>query len=465
MTTRAGRGRLLLDVSSLARWTGPPSGMIRVESELLFAAPTLDRETIPVFFDPVKKHFRTLHPRWNELVLGWHGAIDTLGLDYTLHRTGWRRIVPSRLPAVRWLERRRLLARSGIEARLAATIRAALLRASAHQVPVSDREGTSIAMVPHDLVLTEAIEPAPADLLLTAASDWSRKDPAALLDLKRRTGLTIVAVCYDIFPITHPGWFPPDDARMFQAYWDRMFAAVDTVIVNSRAVRRDIQDYLHRRGAAEPSIAVVPLGASPASVVADRPPAGLMPDRYALFVSTIEPRKNHGLLLDVWRRLLDRGIPSRHDFRLVFAGRMGWMVDDVARRLADPTAFNGTVVHLSNLDDNALRALLAGAAFCLYPSYAEGFGLPVVEAFSHGKPVLVSHGGSLAEVAGTIAPVLDPRDIDAWEAAMADWIEHPDQRAAAAERVRALYQPRPWCDVARDMLAVAEAASATAGSR
>ena len=454
-------GRLLVDVSSLARWTGPPSGMIRVESELLRAAPSFGRETLPVFFDPVMKRFRTLTPRWRELVLGWNGAIDTLGLDYRLRRRGWRRVVPSRHALVRRLERWRLLARFPLEAALADLLRSALLAVRAHQTPVRDRDGARISLVPYDLVLSTPLTVTSGDLLLSAASDWSRKDPDVLRDLREREGLTIVAVCYDILPITHPEYFPPSDVAMFGAFWDRMFGAVDTVITNAESVRADIQRHLGAIGGHVPDMAVVPLGASPpAAPPWGAPPAGLMPGRYALFVSTIEPRKNHALLLDVWQRLLARGVPQLHGFTLVFAGRMGWMVEAVARRLAEPGAFDGTVLHLSHLDDVALGALVAHAAFCLYPSHSEGFGLPVVEAFSYGKPVLASCGGALAEVARDLAPVLGPTDLDGWEAAIADWIEHEDHRAAAAAHVRATYRPRVWADVAREMLAVAERAGA-----
>ncbi len=128
-----------------------------------------------------------------------------------------------------------------------------------------------------------------------------------------------------------------------------------------------------------------------------------------MFVSTIEPRKNHAMLLNAWRELLDRGIPQAHDFKLVFVGREGWMVDEVMAALADRRVHHDTVLHLKGCDDDVLSALYANAAFCVYPSHYEGFGLPLVEGFARGRATIASSGGSLAEVAGGIANVLDPK--------------------------------------------------------
>jgi len=183
--------------------------------------------------------------------------------------------------------------------------------------------------------------------------------------------------------------------------------------------------------------------------------AGIEPGRFALFVSTIEPRKNHALLLRVWRRLLDAGIPQRFGFRLVFVGRRGWAVDDVLRQLDQPEAFQGTVVQLGDVDDAELGRLYQGAAFCLYPSRYEGFGLPVVEAYAWGRAVIVSNGGSLPEVARGYGPCLDSEDEEAWTATIRSWMEEPHRVAAAEQRIR---RDRPfltWREASARMLAEA----------
>ncbi len=101
-----------------------------------------------------------------------------------------------------------------------------------------------------------------------------------------------------------------------------------------------------------------------------------------------------------------------------------------------------------------LSALYANAAFCVYPSHYEGFGLPLVEGFARGRATIASSGGSLAEVAGGIANVLDPENQADWRDMMALWITDVGAREKAAARVRANYQARTWRDVAEDILSV-----------
>jgi len=444
-------GRLLLDVSTLARWVGPPTGMIRVESELRVAARRLGIDAEAVFFDPSIQAFRSLNGALAERLLGWHGAVDTYGLDYTLARSGWRRLVPSRLAMVRYLERRRLTTATPLGIWFAGALQRAILALRPHRFPFMGGDGERIDLFPADLALGDRVAIGPGDMIFMASSDWAAKDPQALARLKKRTGCRIAVICYDIIPLTHPAYFPAADVATFQRYWDGMFGVADTVIANASAIRDDIQRYCRAARISVPSIKVVPLGCEPDVSTPERIslPAGLRTDGFALFVSTIEPRKNHALLLDVWERLLAREIPQRAEFRLVFVGRAGWMTDEVMRRIQ---VIGDAVVHLRGVDDTTLRVLYDAAAFCLYPSMYEGYGLPVVEAFALGKPVLASNGGALREVAGAVCETLDPTDVAAWESAIEAMIVDPARRARAAHEVKQRFRPVTWMESATAML-------------
>ena len=158
------------------------------------------------------------------------------------------------------------------------------------------------------------------------------------------------------------------------------------------------------------------------------------------------------MLLRVWERLLARGVPQRHGFRLVFVGRAGWKVDAVLASLAAPGAYGGTVLHFQDLGDGAVDALYRSAAFCLYPSLSEGFGLPLIEAFARGRATLASSGGALPETAGALSPCLDPLDDAAWEAALVEWIERPEARAPWEAAIRARFAHPRWPDAAAAIL-------------
>ncbi|MFT8242526.1 glycosyltransferase family 4 protein [Roseomonas sp. BN140053] len=449
-------GRLILDVSSLARWTGPPVGIARVEHAL--ARRALRRPgTLLSFFDRAEGRFRSLKPEWAELVTGWLGAVDTGGEGRA--RSGWRALVPSRQPVVSWLERRRLLTRSPLLAGLADGLQRAILAPRRHGTPLRDAGGRRIAHVPADLALGEAVVPGPGDVLLSAGSDWFHLDAAQLGEMKRRHGFRYATLCYDLIPATHPQFFRKEDVRLVRDHWRRVLPLADLVVVNARCIAADLGRFCQDAGLPEPATAVLPLGFDPPppGPAAAPLPAGLRAGHYALFVSTIEPRKGHALLLRAWRNLLRRGLPQRRGFQLVFVGRPGWMVEEVLQQLADPAPWDGSLLHLSGVAEAELDALYDGAAFCLYPSRYEGFGLPVIEAFARGKPVLASTGGAVPETVGGLAPCLDPEDAGAWEAALAEWIEHPASRDSVAVGIRAGFAHPDWDTAAAAILEAAAA--------
>jgi glycosyltransferase involved in cell wall biosynthesis len=444
-------GRLFVDASTLARFSGPPVGILRVQHEV--ARQAAARGGTPVVYDAATRAFRLLHPRWAEALLGWDALLDPA-------HGGPRGRWPRRHDLFLALERRRLAAPDGAAGRLLDAAQRALHAPRPPGFRLTDAAGRRIPVLPADLALGPPAPFAPGDLVLSPSVDWDSKDPDAIAEAKHRTGFRLAVLCFDLIPLTHPAVFLPEVHDPFGRYWRRMLRVADRVIVTAHSVARDVAALRAEEGLPPAETSVVPLGCDPPATAAAPLPAGLAPDRFALFVSTIEPRKNHALLLEVWRRLLARGVPQRTGFRLVFVGRPGWMVAPLLAEIADPSRFAGTLLHLPRADDAVLAGLYAHAGFCLYPSRTEGFGLPVVEAFAHGRALVASTGGAVPEAAGGLAPCLDPDDTDAWEAEMARLILDPDARRAAEARVVAGYRPRGWDAVAADLIRAAMTDSA-----
>ncbi len=454
------RGRLILDASSLVRWTGPPVGIIRVEHALVSHALAERPDVVLSFHDAASGRYRRLDPRWAAIVTGWHGAIDLIDQDYRRHMPWWRRWRAWRYPVVIALERRRLTTRSAAAARAAGLAQRLVLALWANDFPFADRNGQRLAMVPFDLAVGEDLSPGPGDVILSVGCDWIHKDVAVIGALKHRAGFRLVVLCYDIIPLLHPEFFSVADVARFRSHWLATFALADLVVFNARRIEADARAFCAAQHIAIGRTLVVPLGyepptAQPAAPVRLRD--GLEPGRFALFVSTIEPRKGHRLLVDVWRRLLARGVPQRHRFKLVFVGRRGWMVDALLREIDDAAAFGFTLMHLADADDAELAGLYRAAAFCLYPSLYEGFGLPIIEAFAHGKAVIASTGGAVPETVGGLSPCLDVGDAVAWEALIERWIEDPQARAGHEARIREAFAHSRWAASAVALLAAAEA--------
>ena len=125
------------------------------------------------------------------------------------------------------------------------------------------------------------------------------------------------------------------------------------------------------------------------------------------------------------------------------------MVDDLMRDLRCDPRIAGTIEIFTDADDATVAALYRDAAFCLYPSRYEGYGLPVVEAFRHGKAVLASTGGAVPEVVNGFSPCLDPTDVDAWRQMLATWIEDPASRAVYEMRIRTAFRHPGWDESAQ----------------
>jgi glycosyltransferase involved in cell wall biosynthesis len=440
----SGERRIIIDVTSLARWAGPPVGIVRVV-HALSAAGAGDRALTLAVYDSTRQQFRLLNPRWAEVVLGWAGLIDR-------HIPGaFPRNLVSRHGLVMALERLRLTTRASFVARCAGGLQRAVLAARAHQFPMYDPRGARIAVVPADLAFGPEIQPGPDDTILLAGMGWSYGGVERLRAMKTKSGCRVAAICYDLIPITHPDFYHQADREMFALYWRELPGIVDQVLFSAKAIQKDFERWCVQLSLALPAATIVDFGYDPPPL--DQPtalPAGLRPGRFVLFVSTIEPRKGHGILLEAWRRLTARNDPAMRDFQLVFVGRPGWLVDDLLEQLRVPPP---GIVHLATCSDTELAGLYENAAFCCYPSCYEGFGLPLIEAFARGKAVLSSRGGALSETAGDLAPCLDPLDADAWSEALADWILHPDQVAAWERRIIGSFRHPNWEEAARTIFA------------
>lgn len=448
--------RLILDISTVARWTGPPVGIVRVEHELAQHALRQRPDVLLSFYDPTTDSLRALAPRWQRTVLGLDATIDTIAVDFRRHRPAWKNWLSVRYGVVMALERQRLSGPAGI-ARVAGGLQRVVLGRDGTRPPFADQAGRRHGVLPVGMALGPALSPGPDDTVLSAGSDWLHKG-TALLALQRRHGFRLAVVCYDLLPLLHPEFFPPEELPRFRAYWNAVLPVAARILCNSRCVARDVQMYAAGQGLGCRTPDIVPLGYTPIATAAPLPPLRppLQPGRFALFVSTLEPRKGHAMLLAAWRRLLAAGVPQAGNFRLVFVGRPGWMVDDVLRQLGPgPGSIGDSVLHLEGVGDAELERLYRDAAFCLYPSRYEGFGLPIIEAFAHGKAVMASTGGAVPETVSGLSPCLDPLDVAAWTALLADWIRQPAAYAPWQARIAREFQAAGWPDAAERIMQAA----------
>jgi glycosyltransferase involved in cell wall biosynthesis len=301
----------------------------------------------------------------------------------------------------------------------------------------------------------------PGDVLLVVGSPWFHPNYARIVaKAKRERGVRFALLIYDLIPIRHPEWCDENLTRVFTFWMRGVLPLADRILTISRASAADVARYQRELGltSAEPP-QPIPIGTGFSATVrpsrqrqetSRRPlPA---PESYALIVSTIEARKNHILLFRVWRRLLN-DLPRHKVPTLVFAGRVGWLVSDLMQQLRNARFLDGKIILFEDPTDDELQQLYAGCLFTLFPSFYEGWGLPVTESLGFGRPCVISNATSLPEAGGSLARYFDPEDGQQAYRVIREIIENPDEIAAWRERVARDFKPVPWQATAEAVLA------------
>jgi glycosyltransferase involved in cell wall biosynthesis len=216
-----------------------------------------------------------------------------------------------------------------------------------------------------------------------------------------------VVTLHDITPLLFPQMHPRARVMAYRLLARWSLNRCDRIIVDSNNTRHDLVEH----GFARPGkIVTVPLGV--VSNFATRPGVrpGLRHERsrpFMLTVGVLEPRKNHALLLEVLQRLHRQG----EEIDLIIVGRDGWRwVNPVDR--PEYANLRHSVQIRKDIPDDELGEIYKNAAVFVYPSYYEGFGLPILEAMACGTPVVASSTSSLPEVGGNAALYADPHDAE-----------------------------------------------------
>lgn len=242
-----------------------------------------------------------------------------------------------------------------------------------------------------------------------------------LIGLKQRWQARVEVFWHDAIPILWPEYSREGDAEKHRRRFEAMVSYADLISVNSRATRDELVMLALQNRKDIPNVAVTPLRTPKVFASRTAKPEPRRP--YFICVGTLEPRKNHRMLLEVWRELaqtLGQDTPA-----LVLAGRRGWMNADTFALLDRSPWLKPHVIEAPELPDDTLATLLRSASALLMPSFAEGFGLPVVEAQSLGTPVIASDLAVFREVAQPGYEALPPLAGELWKAKILERLAAP----------------------------------------
>ncbi len=248
--------------------------------------------------------------------------------------------------------------------------------------------------------------------------------------LDKRPDVDGVFMIHDLLPLDYPEYFEPGEAAKFRARIATALQYGRAFLVSTEAVRRRLQQEIAARGL-EPRPIWAQRFPSPLADYTTSVAPRRTAQPYFVVIGTIEPRKNHLLLLNIWRALARR---SATPPRLVIVGARGWENEQVVDMLDRCETLAPHVAEVSHLGSPALAELIAGARAVLAPTYEEGYGLPVVEALAIGTPVIASDTPALREASQGRACLLSPLDGEGWR--------HEIERLAYDESYRAALKAR-----------------------
>jgi len=239
-----------------------------------------------------------------------------------------------------------------------------------------------------------------------------------------RVSLPTVVTVHDLSVILFPQWHPAERVRRYEQAFSRGVESAAHILVDSDAVRSEAIRVL---GLEPRRVTTIHCGISPRfrphtpGELAEMRKRLHLPQRYLLYVGTVEPRKNLTTLL---RAFCDLPAELREACPLILGGSWGWK-SEAERELYETEARHKGVHYIGYVADDDLPGLYAGAEALFYPSHYEGFGLPPVEMMACGGAAIVSTADAVREVVGSNAPLIEPGDLAGWRDALRRVITNP----------------------------------------
>lgn len=464
-------GKIWFDVTSILLWNRPAVGVIRVETECAkyalehggssveFCRYDRTMGYVPVSAVDVRRTIdrinQTIQSSQANSAVGQIPQVKPMGPPLIVRLAVMTRRVLDRLPrrigdsAFGYLSRRRDAAIAAING--LREFRTAI-RAWRNPAPVSGLAALSTQSPGKALVFAKG------DVYISLGLDWDHKSTVYIAEKKAQEKFKAIFCCYDLIPVRLPHLCVGDVAAKFARYFCDLAWCADEFVSISECSKRDLIDLLDELGAPTPETTVITLGshlpASNGDQVSEeiKKAAG---DRYLLFVSTVERRKNHETLYRAYTRLVDQGEMDLP--KLVFVGMPGWGVGDFLADLRFDPRMKDKVQFLTNVSDPDLAWLYQNAMFTVFPSLYEGWGLAVAESLAAGKFCLASNAASIPEVGGDLIEYLDPWDVPQWAERLKWYFDNPESLASAENRIRREYSAPKWEDTAKVIFGRAEA--------
>ncbi len=295
------------------------------------------------------------------------------------------------------------------------------------------------------------------DIFVILGAFWIVQDYGVwLLHLKEK-GVLIGTYIYDLIPLTHPQFVTESNRDAVNERYADVLLLSDFFLTISEYVAGEVRSLLKSEANLEVPIRAVPLahqlpkpGLRAQPTISNRVSA-LAARPFVLCVCTLEGRKNHVLLHRVWSAMI-RKYGAERVPQLVLLGKWGWRIEEFVALCQKDNFLNGKIIVESDLGDDDLRYLYKRCMFTVFPSFVEGWGLPVGESLAFGKPCLASNATSIPEVGRDQSVYFDPNDIFSATEVIERAIFDKKFLARLTRRIEGEFVPRTWVNVADNLL-------------
>lgn len=276
-----------------------------------------------------------------------------------------------------------------------------------------------------------------------------------LYPILKEKNVKIVPFIHDIIGIDFPQYCGTDDVMNFIDYIGAAIALSDRIAVNSNATAQAIKELNKRLGLDEPAIDVALLGGDFSSLTNNETSDNISANvkkiaesgKYILMVGTIEPRKNHKLLIDAYENVLHDSV------NLALAGYVGQGMEDLMSRIENNPNYGKGLWHLEHANDEELDYLYRHSLALTFPSYAEGYGLPLMEAMVRRTPVVASDTAINREIAGDRALYFDKDDWKGFSDIILNLLKNEDEYNSLKDKTKD-YVPPTWEDTTQSVVEV-----------
>ena len=292
------------------------------------------------------------------------------------------------------------------------------------------------------------------DIIFTASATWLYSSYNNSIRNLRNNGVLFYSCFYDLIPYKYP--YTYRDGKGFGSYFGgwckQIFSNSNGAFAISECTKKKKIELFNLNNIQSSKIDVIKLGTNFQEIPGEINHAKKFGESksFLIYVSSLGLRKNHIVLLNAYRKLLSSNIVEVP--KLIFVGRNDWNNGEIDFQVENDPLIKNHVRIEHNVNDEELTWLYKNCLFSLYPSFYEGWGLPIAEGLSHGRPCIISGTSSMLEVAPEFSIFASPFHVEDWVNCILFYLINPNELKKDVRNITKNYRPDLWDAPAKDIL-------------